>query len=442
MLCGLVAGLAVAVRTASVVFAALAVLGTAAALIGVIELCRAWRHAAARNVDATATARELAQQGRAATQSALGAVHGFSTRLIPPQASAKEGIDLYMATLLISLFLFAFSFLFFAALAQRGGAMVDVASQLADSESTISASTVKALFVIVCIMLADRVIYRLWEPPTAIDARGGGDPTVAAASASSASSDAPPVPDRDSVALPPSATAGGSTGHDHGAGGAGRPADECASESADGMDAGVVVPHGHPNLAPALKLTLHVLLTCLLHAEYAFSLPLWSCDASRCSNTSATDCCTSSGLLKAFYLLGCAYLTLSAAQLRFGYPLVVREHPLSDSGDKLNSWLFKAYMATPFLWELRTAIDWTVEVTSTSRSTAICLPRAHPHSVLAHVSLPRLCELFSHWLCALPAVAYAALRVRWCHCRSPPSISLPLSSSRTSTRASARCATT
>ena len=45
-------------------------------------------------------------------------------------------------------------------------------------------------------------------------------------------------------------------------------------------------------------------------------------------------------------------------------PLLLREHPLSDSSSQANKLLFKVYMALPFLWELRACIDWTIESTS------------------------------------------------------------------------------
>ena len=66
----------------------------------------------------------------------------------------------------------------------------------------------------------------------------------------------------------------------------------------------------------------------------------------------------------AFYALCCAYLWLSAKQLRDGLPLIVREHPLTDSSSRVNLYLYKAYMAIPFLWEIRSIMDWTVERTS------------------------------------------------------------------------------
>ena len=100
--------------------------------------------------------------------------------------------------------------------------------------------------------------------------------------------------------------------------------------------------------------------------QYGFVLPVWSCNLAACPDINSTSCCTPQQLVVAFYLLCCAYLALSAGQLRLGLPLIMREHPLTDSGDKLNSYLFKGYMFLPFLWELRTALDWTVEATSLS----------------------------------------------------------------------------
>jgi len=65
-------------------------------------------------------------------------------------------------------------------------------------------------------------------------------------------------------------------------------------------------------------------------------------------------------------------------------PLIIREHPLTDSGVRLNAYLFNGYMALPFLWELRTALDWTVEPTSLDlfRTLKLEVPSPSPNLTL------------------------------------------------------------
>ena len=85
-----------------------------------------------------------------------------------------------------------------------------------------------------------------------------------------------------------------------------------------------------------------------------------------CSAKEGRSCCSRNVYAILFYLLCALYLLISGTQLRRGLPLILREHPLSDSSSQANMYLFKAYMAIPFLWELRSSIDWTIETTSLS----------------------------------------------------------------------------
>jgi hypothetical protein len=55
-------------------------------------------------------------------------------------------------------------------------------------------------------------------------------------------------------------------------------------------------------------------------------------------------CCKRGYVQPIFYLLSCAYLYLSALQLQRGMPLVVRDHPLTDSNDQLSYLVFKGLL--------------------------------------------------------------------------------------------------
>lgn len=84
------------------------------------------------------------------------------------------------------------------------------------------------------------------------------------------------------------------------------------------------------NLAPALKLLLHLALTAFVHGTTFFILPLWRCSSSECE--SGGDCCVQSDALRLYYLMTCTYLLISSTQLRDGFSLVPRDHELTESG--------------------------------------------------------------------------------------------------------------
>jgi len=117
-----------------------------------------------------------------------------------------------------------------------------------------------------------------------------------------------------------------------------------------------------PPLASSLKLALHVTLTVLLHATYFTEIPVWNCDQA-CGGSAGGGCTRSSAAL-CFYLLSCLYLYTSSLQLKRGFPLIVTEHPLTGATSTALVYLAKAYMALPFLWELRVILDWTFDQTS------------------------------------------------------------------------------
>jgi len=143
----------------------------------------------------------------------------------------------------------------------------------------------------------------------------------------------------------------------------------------------------HRLTAPHLKLLMHLALTITFHCTIFFTIPLWSCDAStlRCAQGS-DDCCTASGAVSGLYVFVCMYLFISGRQLRLGFPTILHDHALTNSGVWLNLFLFKMYMMIPFLWELRATMDWTVERTSLDLAsymqledvyTGLCLVRAN-----------------------------------------------------------------
>ncbi|KAL4712923.1 hypothetical protein ACJJTC_011993, partial [Scirpophaga incertulas] len=59
-----------------------------------------------------------------------------------------------------------------------------------------------------------------------------------------------------------------------------------------------------------------------------------------------------------WYMVKCIYLLLSAYQIRCGYPRRIIGNFLCKSYHFLNMMLFRGFMAIPFLFELRTLMDW------------------------------------------------------------------------------------
>ncbi|CAJ0565008.1 unnamed protein product, partial [Mesorhabditis spiculigera] len=64
------------------------------------------------------------------------------------------------------------------------------------------------------------------------------------------------------------------------------------------------------------------------------------------------------------YFVKCIYLLVSAWQIRNGYPALCIGNLLTHAYGLTNMVFFKIFMAVPFLFELRTAIDWTWTDTS------------------------------------------------------------------------------
>ncbi|KAL3280583.1 hypothetical protein HHI36_003816 [Cryptolaemus montrouzieri] len=59
-----------------------------------------------------------------------------------------------------------------------------------------------------------------------------------------------------------------------------------------------------------------------------------------------------------YYIVKCFYLLLAAYQIRCGYPTRILGNFLCKGYNYFNMFLFKAFLAVPFLFELRTVMDW------------------------------------------------------------------------------------
>ncbi|KAG5890381.1 hypothetical protein JTB14_029746 [Gonioctena quinquepunctata] len=67
-----------------------------------------------------------------------------------------------------------------------------------------------------------------------------------------------------------------------------------------------------------------------------------------------------------YYMMKCFYLLFSAYQIRCGYPTRILGNFLCKSYGYVNMFLFKGFMLVPFLFELRTCMDWMWTATSMS----------------------------------------------------------------------------
>ncbi|XP_057662869.1 piezo-type mechanosensitive ion channel component isoform X24 [Diorhabda carinulata] len=65
-----------------------------------------------------------------------------------------------------------------------------------------------------------------------------------------------------------------------------------------------------------------------------------------------------------YYIAKCSYLLLSAYQIRCGYPTRILGNFLCKGYGYVNMFLFKGFMLIPFLFELRTCMDWMWTETS------------------------------------------------------------------------------
>ncbi|XP_067308143.1 LOW QUALITY PROTEIN: piezo-type mechanosensitive ion channel component 1 [Pseudorasbora parva] len=74
-----------------------------------------------------------------------------------------------------------------------------------------------------------------------------------------------------------------------------------------------------------------------------------------------------------WYFFKCIYFTLSAYQIRCGYPTRILGNFLTKKFDHLNLFLFQGFRLVPFLVELRAVMDWVWTDTTLSLSNWMCV---------------------------------------------------------------------
>ncbi|KAM6948367.1 piezo-type mechanosensitive ion channel component 2 [Aplochiton taeniatus] len=80
-----------------------------------------------------------------------------------------------------------------------------------------------------------------------------------------------------------------------------------------------------------------------------------------------------------WYFVKCIYFSLSAYQIRCGYPTRVLGNFLTKSYNYLNLFLFQGFRLIPFLTELRAVMDWVWTDTTLSLSSWICVEDIYAH---------------------------------------------------------------
>ena len=70
------------------------------------------------------------------------------------------------------------------------------------------------------------------------------------------------------------------------------------------------------------------------------------------------------GWIITFYLLLCVYFFIQAYQMRIGLPEIRKGSFLMDTFNPVGGVIYRGYLAIPFIFELRTLIDWTFTTTS------------------------------------------------------------------------------
>ncbi|XP_051556560.1 piezo-type mechanosensitive ion channel component 2 isoform X2 [Myxocyprinus asiaticus] len=80
-----------------------------------------------------------------------------------------------------------------------------------------------------------------------------------------------------------------------------------------------------------------------------------------------------------WYFVKCIYFSLSAYQIRCGYPTRILGNFLTKSYNYANLFLFQGFRLIPFLTEMRAVMDWVWTDTSLSLSSWICVEDIYAH---------------------------------------------------------------
>uniref|UniRef100_A0A915PQ08 Piezo non-specific cation channel R-Ras-binding domain-containing protein n=1 Tax=Setaria digitata TaxID=48799 RepID=A0A915PQ08_9BILA len=102
---------------------------------------------------------------------------------------------------------------------------------------------------------------------------------------------------------------------------------------------------------------------------------------------------TWNGVSISLYIIKSAYLLMSAWHMRNGYPSVMNRDLLTGGSGIFRLIILKIYLNIPFLFELRTAMDWTFTSTALSMGDFIRMENYYNEVEAQHCWI-----LFDHWL--------------------------------------------
>jgi hypothetical protein len=105
----------------------------------------------------------------------------------------------------------------------------------------------------------------------------------------------------------------------------------------------------------AAKFILHVVTVIAYNAWVFFVLPV--------TNREPISTLTS---LQIWYFVKCVYWYFSGLQLKSGYPQIRISSFFMKAYGQMDRYLFMAYRAVPFVWELRAIVDWSLSDTTLS----------------------------------------------------------------------------
>jgi hypothetical protein len=88
--------------------------------------------------------------------------------------------------------------------------------------------------------------------------------------------------------------------------------------------------------------------------------------------------------LVVFYILYCCYFWVSALQIRYGVAEMKKGNFLMNSYHIVNYVAFKGFMAIPFIFELKTFVDWTFTRTALDVFQWFNLSSTHAELYIAH----------------------------------------------------------
>lgn len=118
------------------------------------------------------------------------------------------------------------------------------------------------------------------------------------------------------------------------------------------------------------RVGIHLILILLVHFLVFWYLPISgnSYPTLYCSDLTNVELCNNFQInyfIQGFYLLYMAYFVFASLQIKHGLPSLPKAtFPLVRNASQANYYIFKLYRTLPFLFEIRTLIDWTFSETA------------------------------------------------------------------------------